>query len=250
MKAIILSAGQGSRLLPLTNDRPKCLLPVGARATALQWQIEALDHVGAVSEIVVVTGFKSDMVDAAIAGMTSVSTPVRTVFNPFFKLADNLASCWMARAHMDGDFLIVNGDSLFEFAVLARVMENDEAPISLTINRKTAYDSDDMKVSLKNGRVAAVGKSLLPSETDAESIGLVAFRGEGGTLFRRAVEESMRDGSGLGAWYLQVIDRLARAGHVGATDIGSLGWCEIDFPDDLEAARRLVAGWERLRVVA
>jgi choline kinase len=249
MRGIVLSAGQGSRLLPLTMDRPKCLLSVGARSV-LQWQIEALARSGEIDEIIVVTGFMSEMVERALAEMPPVGAPVRTLFNPFYKVADNLASCWMAREHMDRDFLIVNGDSLFEAAVLPTIAAGATAAINLTINRKPSYDSDDMRVTLSGDRVRAVGKTLPPGETDAESIGLVLFRDDGPSLFRRAVEASMHEGWGVGAWYLQVIDRLAKEGHVGATDIGALQWGEIDFPSDLEVASQLVAQWERPRIVA
>lgn len=249
MRAIVLSAGQGSRLLPLTIDRPKCLLPVGSRST-LQWQLETLGQSRAIREIVVVTGFKAELVEAAIRAMPPLATPVRTIFNPFYKIADNLASCWMTREVMDDDFLILNGDSLFDAAVLPIVVNGAQAPINLTISRKAAYDSDDMKVTLDGDRVTAVGKTLSQQETDAESIGLVVFRGRGRDSFRHEVEASMRDGWGVSAWYLQAIDRLAKRGLVGATDIGALQWCEIDFPSDLEVASRLASGWERLRIVA
>lgn len=249
MRAIVLSAGQGSRLMPLTIDRPKCLLPVGSR-TVLQWQLEALCQSREIDEIVVVTGFKTGLIEGALSEMTSVRTPVTPVFNPFYNIADNLASCWMARDYMREDFLIVNGDSLFEIAVLPTIFNGAKAAINLTVNRKDNYDSDDMKVTLRDDRVAAVGKTLMRHETDAESIGLVLFKGEGPELFRRTMEIGMRDGWGLSAWYLQVIDRLAKDGHVGATDIGSLEWGEIDFPSDLENATQLAARWEKLRIVA
>jgi choline kinase len=249
MRAVVLSAGQGSRLLPLTYDRPKCLLPVGSRSV-LQWQLEALCHQREIVEIVVVTGFKAEMVDAALAGMSGLSKPVRTLFNPFYKVADNLASCWMAREFMRGEFLIVNGDSLFEMAVLPCIIAGAAAPINLTVNVKPQYDSDDMKVTLDGLKVRAVGKTLMPHETDAESIGLVLFKGDGAERFRDLVEKSMHEAWGVGAWYLQAIDRLAKDGLVGATDIGALEWGEIDFPSDLETVTRLAAGWEKLRIVA
>ncbi|MEM7489070.1 MAG: sugar phosphate nucleotidyltransferase, partial [Pseudomonadota bacterium] len=70
MKAVILSAGQGKRLMPLTADRPKCLLPLAGRSI-LEWQIRALAANG-VEEVIVVTGFKSDAVAAAVAQMPDV----------------------------------------------------------------------------------------------------------------------------------------------------------------------------------
>lgn len=249
MRAIVLSAGQGSRLLPLTMDRPKCLLPVGSRST-LQWQIEALSQAREIDEIVVITGFKSEMVDEELARLRRARPSIKTLFNPFYKVADNLASCWMARDLMHEDFLIVNGDTLFEVAVLAHVLENPKAPVTLTINRKPVFDSDDMKVRLDGDRVLAVSKTLAQNESDAESIGIVQIRGEGCAQFRAQAEAGMRDGWGVGSWYLQAIDRLAKETFVAATDIGKREWCEIDFPSDLEAATKLAQCWEKLRIVA
>lgn len=249
MKVILLSAGQGSRLLPLTTDTPKCLLPVGPHSV-LHRQLDAFEATEEVDEIIVVTGFQAEKVEASIAEKTDMTTPVRTLFNPFYKVADNLASCWMAREFMDNPFIIVNGDSLFENNVLTRVIEGAKAPINLTVNFKDDFDSDDMKVTLDGDSVCAVGKMLEASATHAESIGVVLFNTDGGALFKETLDKSMRDGSGIAAWYLQIIDRLAKQGHVGATDIGELEWGEIDYPSDLEEVRRLAKKWDQIRLVA
>ena len=65
MKAVILSAGQGSRLLPLTADRPKCLIDFAGR-TLLDWQLDMLAGNG-VTEVTLVTGFRDDQIAAALA---------------------------------------------------------------------------------------------------------------------------------------------------------------------------------------
>jgi len=80
MRAIILSAGQGSRLLPLTADRPKCLIEFSGR-TLLDWQLDILGANG-VTEVVVVVGFRDDQVEAALA-RRSGGPRVTTLFNPF-----------------------------------------------------------------------------------------------------------------------------------------------------------------------
>lgn len=247
MKAIILSAGQGSRLLPLTSDRPKCLLPVGAR-TVLEWQIHALAQNG-IRDIAVVTGFKAELVDAALSAYAHAEQSVETIFNPFYKVADNLASCWLARAHMHGDFVVINGDTLFEPQILARLLKQSTdgaaLPICVTIDRKSAYDTDDMKVCIANGSVREIGKTLPPERTQAESIGMIAFRGTGPRQFIAELDRTMRAGEGLNAWYLQAISRLAGQGHVGAVSIEGMEWAEIDVATDLERAAGLAHGWAR-----
>src|SRR4051794_18805316 len=110
MKAIILSAGQGRRLLPLTEKRPKCLVPLAGR-TLLEWQLRNLAAAG-LEEAVVVTGFGADQIESALRTMQLQGLSVRTLYNPFYAVADNLGSCWAARTEMEGEFLILNGDTL------------------------------------------------------------------------------------------------------------------------------------------
>ena len=245
--AILLSAGQGSRMLPLTAERPKCLIDFSGRSL-IAWQVEMLAR-GGVKRIDVVTGFKTDMVDAELASIHDPRVTITTKFNPFYKVADNLGSCWIAREAMDGDFLILNGDTLVSEEIVAKVQaggtKGDKVfPIAVTVDVKSAYDSDDMKVNRStDGRLNKIGKTLTAAESNAESIGFLAFRGEGAALFRNAVRAAMRTPEGVQHWYLKVIDSLAPTGKVGTLSIEGLGWGEVDFLNDIEIARVLTDLW-------
>ena len=240
--AILLSAGQGSRMLPLTAERPKCLIDFSGRSL-LAWQIEMLAR-GGVKRIDVVTGFMTDRVDAELASINDPRVTITTKFNPFYKVADNLGSCWIARDAMDGDFLILNGDTLISEEIVAKAQAGSDWPIAVTVDIKPAYDSDDMKVNrTPDGRLNRIGKTLTAAESNAESIGFLAFRGEGAALFREAVRAAMRTPEGVQHWYLKVIDSLAPTGKVGTVSIESLGWGEVDFLTDIEAATKLTDGW-------
>ncbi|WP_156840903.1 phosphocholine cytidylyltransferase family protein [Novosphingobium aquimarinum] len=240
--AILLSAGQGSRMLPLTAERPKCLIDFSGRSL-LEWQVEMLAR-GGVKRIDVVTGFMTDMVDAVIDRIDDPRVTITTRFNPFYKVADNLGSCWIARDTMDGDFLILNGDTLVSEQIVAKVQAGSDWPIAVTVDVKDAYDSDDMKVTRgPDGRLARIGKTLTAEESNAESIGFLAFRGEGAELFREAVRTAMRTPEGVQHWYLKVIDSLAPSGKVGTTSIEGLDWAEVDFLNDIEIATALTDRW-------
>lgn len=241
-RAIILSAGQGSRLLPLTAERPKCLIDFSGRSL-LAWQVQMLADSG-VSRIDVVTGFMTEMVEAEIARLARPGLVIRSCFNPFYKVADNLGSCWIARGAMDGDFLILNGDTLVSRDIVAKVQEGAGWPITVTIDVKPHYDSDDMKVTrLGGGKLAAIGKTLTAEQANAESIGFLAFRGEGVALFRETVEAFMRTPAGVENWYLKIIDSIAPAGKVGTISIEGMDWAEVDFLNDIETASLLTRKW-------
>lgn len=246
--AILLSAGQGSRMLPLTAEQPKCLIDFSGRSL-IEWQIEMLAR-GGVRRIDVVTGFMTDLVDERLAAIRDPRVEVRTVFNPFYKVADNLGSCWIARKAMEGDFLILNGDTLVSEEIVGRVQAQSQWPITVTVDVKDAYDSDDMKVMREGGetgRLLRIGKTLTAEESNAESIGFLAFRGEGADLFREAVRRAMRTPEGVQHWYLKVIDSLAPTGTVGTVSIQGLGpkpqWAEVDFLNDVEIAAKLTDTW-------
>lgn len=240
MKAIILSAGQGSRLGHLTIDRPKCLIEFGGR-TLLDRQLDTLATNG-VDEAVVVTGFHDDLVEAAIA-RRGAGPKVTTVFNPFFKVADNTGSLYMARAHLAGDCLVWNGDTLVSDALMAKVVVNRQAGICVTVDRKDRYDEDDMKVVEAGGRVKQIGKRISEG-VNAESIGLLAFRSGGAEQFAGAIEGAMRTPEGTTIWYLRVIHHLAQSADVWTLDISGEEWGEVDFPEDVEGAQTLVRGWD------
>ena len=243
MKVVILAAGQGKRLLPLTEDIPKCLLDIGGRRL-LERQIDAFVACGA-TEIVVVTGYGARLVDDVLDQLRDDRPGVvlKTSFNPFFGVADNLASCWMTRGDMDKDFILVNGDNLFQADMVKRLLEAEEAPITIAVAHKSEYDNDDMKVMLDGERLTEIGKTLPLDTVDGESIGMLLFRGEGPRIFTTALEEAMSEAAGLRRWYLSVIDTLAKQVTVMTQSVDGIDWCEVDFPADLQQARHLVADW-------
>jgi choline kinase len=242
MKAIILSAGQGRRLLPLTAEVPKCALQI-ERRSLIEWQIDALLKCG-VHEVIVVLGFRAEKVESILASRYDPSH-VRVLYNPFYSVSDNLVSCWIARAQMTEDFLLLNGDTLFETAVLARLLRSSSRPVTLATDRKQAYDIDDMKVMLNGNRVIRVDKNLKPEQSHRESIGMLLFRDDGPLLFAAAVERALREPRALKQWYLSVIDDMAKAGLVWQCSIQGLHWTEVDCDRDLEEAQKLVAEWKK-----
>jgi choline kinase len=238
MRAIVLSAGQGRRLLPLTAKEPKCLLRVDEHRSVLELQLAGLARCG-VEQVTVVTGFESAQVERRIRLTPIPGLRVDVFYNPFYAASDNLATCWLVRHLMEQDFVLLNGDTLFEDDVLLRLLDAPSAAVTVTVDHKPAYDADDMKVVIDpDGRLRAIGKTLGPPRVNGESIGMLCFRGAGPGIFRRALEASMRSPAGLAAWYLSVIDDLAKQHHVGTVSVHGLWWREIDCPEDLAEVGR------------
>jgi len=241
MKAIIVSAGQGKRLLPYTEDTPKCLLPVFNDLSVLEVQLHALAECG-VTDVSIMVGFRAEQVEQRISENPVPGLTVRTCYNPFYAMSDNLATVWLARTEMTEDFLLINGDTLFEVSLLEQVLGGPEVPITVTINEADAYDEDDMKVRLdKDDRLTEIGKALDINSVDAESIGMLLFRGTGVSILRDALDHAIRTSDGLKNWYLKVIGNIAVDHPVETARITGHWWGEVDCEADLMYVRESLA---------
>ena len=234
MKAIVLAAGQGRRLRPFTASCPKCLLPIGA-GSILEQQLANLEKAG-IQEVVLVCGFGAEQIRAVLSDFRG-SLSVKLRYNPFYAFADNLVSLWTARAEMDGDFLLLNGDNVFHPQILQQLLVAEDC-CCLMVRRKRCYDQDDMKLQVEDGRLRAIGKTL--PRAQAESVGIMRFAGEGRQRLMGAVEELVETaGTASKLCYVAGVQRLIDQGHpVACREVGELPWADVDTPEDLRFVRR------------
>ncbi len=143
---------------------------------------------------------------------------------------------------------MINGDTLFETAVLEGLLQAPSAPITLVTDEKTHYDADDMKVFVRDTRLLHIGKTLPIEHVNGESIGMIRFQHQGPRLFCSLLEQHVRKPEALKQWYLSLIDELAQQGHVSAFSINGLMWTEIDNSSDLAQAERLLKTYEALGI--
>lgn len=230
--------------MPLTESMPKCCLVLDGK-TLLEHQVESLAANG-VNKIVVVTGFAHQLVQKVVNSININGIDVRTLYNPFYALSDNLGTSWIARNEMKAPFLLVNGDTLFEPSTLASLLAGRRSfPITLATDKKNNYDDDDMKVSADGDQLKRVSKKLDRNIVNGESIGMMVFNQVGADAFVRKVESLMAGPDGLARWYLSAIDELASVGLVGISSIHGHDWCEVDDLADFTHAEKTVRKWRK-----
>lgn len=239
LQAVILAAGFGSRLRPLTDDRPKALVPIDGHPL-LERALDALAEAG-VKSVVVVTGYRQERVRELLAWYSGLD--VTTVENPDYATTNTLASLLHAAPLLDDDFLLLDGDLVFEPAVLRPLVEARGEPVTrIAIDRSRPLDDDAVKVSVADGRVTAVAKVVAPGAIPiAESIGMARIDwGMAPALFavgRTLLEKGVRQ-----AYYEAAFERLIADGlRFETADVTGLRWVEIDDHDDLQRAHALFA---------
>jgi choline kinase len=242
MRAIVLAAGRGERLMPLTKDVPKSLVDLGGGRTLLDEQILGMRQAARIHEVIFVIGYQAALVERRIA-TSSGALQLRTVFNPFYAVSNNLMSLWLARDEMDRDFLVTNGDNLFTSDVYRRMLDECESGVFLALSSKSRFDPDDMKAQVARGRVAAVAKTLPAARCRAESPGLALVRGtKARRAFRQTLEQLARSPKHLQCFWLEIFNGLARAGEPATPWYfdGAEDWQEIDFHTDVGTAQALL----------
>jgi choline kinase len=235
---VILAAGLGSRLRPLTDTTPKCLLDVGG-APLLERQLQRLAAAG-VSRSVVVVGYLADHIEAHLKRVPP-PLPVTLAPNPVYATTGNCLSVLAARQQVGDDgILIIDGDVVLTGDSLSRLLA-DPAPCSVLLDRETALGHEEMKALLDaDGRIVQLSKQLEPARCAGESIGVNKVGGEG---LRRLWAEltRMQNGDDQG-YYEDAFQRLIDSGTEFRTvPIGHDEWTEIDDLADLEDARRRFA---------
>ncbi len=229
-QAVILAAGNGSRMGALTSDRPKPMLTVGRR-TLIDRTINAL-HCAGIRDITVVAGYQRDVLRAHLDGR------VRFVENPHYRETNSMYSLWLAAAHLKAGAVILNGDVLFPFAMLERLLQSP-SPDALLYDSTSTLDPETMKVKLHGPFVMGLSKDLPADEAAGENVGIVKIGADGARRLVPTLDRLVFAGA-LTAWAPRAFADLAQQHPMGAIDAAGLPWTEIDTPDDLERARRMV----------
>jgi len=241
-KIIILAAGKGERIMPLTQNTPKPCLDLGHGKTLFEEQLENIKKSNVIGEVNLVIGYLADQVEAKMCFWRQNGTKINTIYNPFYENSNNLISLWLASNHMDSDFIITNGDNLFDADVFEALVNNHQGRegIFLAICKGEKYGTDDMKVIIDNdGSLAEVSKSIDAEKANGESVGLVLVAGQKyRDLFKQNLEELARNKEYINKYWLEVFNLMVSKGiPIYTFLIDRLKWQEIDLHPDLENLR-------------
>jgi phosphoenolpyruvate phosphomutase len=156
MKALILAAGRGTRLMPLTRNIPKSLLRIDSR-TIIDIELEALKDAG-VREVILTTGHEEEKLQEHLA-QYSKTFEFAFVQNELFDSTNYIYSMWLARDLIDDDMLLFHGDLLFDKSLLMRLVESGSEN-GVLINKTILAPEKDFKAVVNGDVVSEIGVHL------------------------------------------------------------------------------------------
>jgi len=234
MMGIVLCAGRGSRLGPLTRDMPKTLLPVGDGRTILDTIFDAVsDHV---DHVRVVAGYQSDVLIQSLEHRSNAEVVVVEDVDYW----NNARSLWTALHGVDDDVLVANGDTVVHPSVTAAFVNHARTgDIALSVDTHQELGEEQMKVTI-NGHagVQSISKQLDPGSSYGEYIGQSIISAQALGQATHALEQAWR--TDANSYYEDGYQLAIDAGLVvEPVPILDMGWTEVDDLSDLNAARSL-----------
>lgn len=231
MRVIILAAGYGSRMYPLAQDMPKCLLLIN-KETILGRQIRILKECG-LPDITVVAGFCKEKI------VEQVGEEVSVRYNPHYEITSNLFTLWVVRDLLDSDTMIMNADVVFTEQAVNKLLGYD-GNCCLLVDDKSHCDAEAQKVIAQGGFVKEIGKDLPCEGAFGEFAYISIIRKAMINEFRVALFESVKLGTNL-RW-VEPFNVLVKKGiPVGYVLIDS-PWAEVDTKEEYE---ELLRGWQQ-----
>lgn len=237
---MVLAAGAGRRLRPLTETLPKALLPVQAERSILEITLENMCGVG-LTDVVVVVGFAAGRVRERVPGwQRDYGVRLELVHNDRAEHWNNAYSLWCARRFFDEGVLLCNGDMVHPRIVEERVLAQRGADLLLAVDREKQLGEEEMKVTTAaDGSLTRITKLMDPAAADGEYIGMALIEPSVAPALADALQATFTLDPQL--YYEDGFQELVdRARHVvGTAPIGAVDWVEVDDHVDLARAREM-----------
>ena len=235
MKAVILAAGIGSRLRPMTDSKPKTMVEVNNKPM-LDYLIDNLQE-NDINEIIMCIGFKGQHI---INHCTSSYPNVKFKFveNKEFDVTNNMYSLYLAKDYLDDDIILMNSDLVFESKIISGLKKQKKSSIAV---EKGLYNKESMKLIVdKNGKITSISKKITESEAYGCSIDVYKINKNDLNAIKDEMYRIIVENKELNQWTEVMLDNLFKSGNISAFPYDIDGkWYEIDNYEDLAKAEIL-----------
>lgn len=240
MKVIILSAGIGSRLRPLTEHTPKCLVKINGKEI-LRYQVESFIRNG-INEIILVTGYKGDMVKEFCA--KNNFSQVKIIENTQYNSTNNMFSLHLAKNEVYGkEFLFCNGDVIYSSDIIQQMVEaGNKNSIGVQVAN---FNEEAMKVTIaEDGILNNISKQIEPEAAYGTSVDLYKLTASGSKKLFDTIEELLK--TNKNNWSEVALQKMMHDKSVDfyPVDIKDNKWYEIDNIDDYLNAVKMFARFD------
>jgi len=233
INVIILAAGLGSRLRPITNTVPKCMVPVN-EVPLIERLVNQLNTSGKDIKINIVLGYKSGAVIHHFR-----NSNINFILNDVYETTNNMYSLYLATQSIANlsDMVVINADCIYDDEIVKKCLNSKQSCI---LADPAFFNEEAMKIEVEENTVKGISKAYLKSENTFISIDMYRFIGNESHKMITYVEEVVKSGD-LNSWTEVAIDAIVKNDYINMKPlfIDSYRWYEIDNHADLAIACKL-----------
>lgn len=232
MKALILAAGFGSRLAPITDNLPKSLVSVNGKPILFK-QIENLLS-NNINDIMIISGYKSEILEKAVK---EEYPNIQIKVSKEYATTNNMYSAYLGKEFVNNEpFLMMNADVFFDASVIQTLLsfESNDA-IVVDIGN---YLEESMKVVEENGKIIEISKQIPQSKALGASIDVYKFSKKGGQAFFEKCADYIENKKELKKWSEVALNDILSTQNFKACPLNGR-WFEIDNHEDLAIAEKI-----------
>ena len=238
MQGVILAAGVGSRLGPLTDNKPKCLVEV-LNKPILQYQIEAYKKAD-ISDVIIVTGYLSEKIRNYLESHRFNNISTQLIDNKDFRTTNNMYSFWLTKDYINGECILLNGDVVFDPEILKEL--RDSSISNLIASDIGVYKEENMKIKISNGVIKEISKTIPKSDFFATTLDTYKISNIAKNRLFDIIEMKYIQKNDLNQWIEVALQDLFEFEKFYPIDIKHKNWVEIDCVQDLQEAELLYPG--------
>ena len=234
---IILAAGQGKRLLPLTKNLPKTMLKVGG--------IPIIDHIfnsinlKSINEILIVVGHSKDVVMNYLKNDYK-GIPIKYLFNPKHNETNSLYSLWLAKKILKEKIAIINADTIFHKKILENLLNSEyEAALAIDDTISSPLPEEAMKATIIKNKIVDVSKTIPSEKTNGDAIGIYKFSGESLKILINELDRLISS-SATKQLFTYAVRNILNKTDIFSVSTEGKAWIEVDDQNDLDAAQNLI----------
>ncbi|WP_458457009.1 phosphocholine cytidylyltransferase family protein [Methanobrevibacter sp.] len=243
MICIILSAGMGRRLMPLTQDIPKPLLKINGM-TLLERMIKNCIK-AEIADFIVIAGYNAHKVhDSAELLEQKYGISITVFDNEDYADTNTSVSTYLASSYIErnnpDDFMLINGDNVVDPEIIAKIAKT--ANTAMVVDNFKTLNEESFKIIIENGTIKEIGKGIDIDSSTGEFIGISkvvkadieAFN----EILFQLIEQDKQN------YYDLAFKPLSKETKIDYVFTDGCEWTEIDDSDDWQMAKRLVNEFE------
>ncbi len=239
MKAIILAAGTGTRLMPLTKDIPKPLLEIGDISLMERMMINCISN--NVNEFVIVLGHKKERVMEKIEYLEKkYPVKIETVENKKYSQTNTSFSVKLATNQLDDDVIIINGDNVVDERIISGLLEINET--ALVVDNHKHLNEESFKLRIEDNIIMEIGKEIDIDTASGEFIGISKVYKEDLPLFNSILDDLIAED--VQNYYDLAYKELSKRAEIRYFYTNGLKWTEIDDKEDWKYAHILIGEFD------